>query len=117
MVWAKAGRFGARPSERLKYFSRSGEEQALKRILLERIEHNLPTLVRVDYGVDGDLTYNHFVVCVGATAEGDLIMNDPASRLGDGYEYPFQENLIERTSRKQGYRIVRIDGYDRVAAA
>ncbi len=82
--------------------------------LSERIEKNLPTLVRVDYETDPGLKYNHFVVCVGKTTDGDFIMNDPATSAGNGYKYVSDDNIIQKTSRKSGYNIVQLDQYDRV---
>jgi len=70
-------------------------------------------MVRVDYGIDADLTYNHFVVCVGITADGQIIMNDPATSRGDGYSRP-DDNILETTSHKSGYRLVKLDYYDPV---
>jgi hypothetical protein len=42
-------------------------------------------------------------------------MNDPATRLGDGYASAGDENIIQKTQRKSGYRIVQLDWYDPVA--
>ncbi len=112
VVWAVAGRCRQGRKDKLKYASKSGDEAKLRKTLTERVKKNLPTMVRVDYGVDRDITYNHFVVCIGITGDGDLLMNDPATSRGDGYANPGNENLIERTTRKQGYRIVKIDYYD-----
>jgi hypothetical protein len=111
--WDVAGRCLESRNDKLKYSRKTGTEAKLHQILVERVQHNLPTMVRVDYGVDEDITYNHFVVCVGLTGDGKLIMNDPATRLGDGYANPGNDNVIELTSRKQGYKIVQIDYYDR----
>ena len=88
-------------------------ETELKEALTARIAENKPTLVRVDYGSDGNLRYNHFVLGVGRTENGQFIMNDPATRRGDGYE-SLVDNVIETTSRKQGYTIVQLDWYDPV---
>ena len=112
VVWSVAGRCRQGRKDKLKYASKAGSEEKLRKILAERVKKNLPTMVRVDYGVDSDITYNHFVLCVGVTGDGDLIMNDPATSRGDGYANPDNENLIGRTTRKQGYRIVKIDYYE-----
>jgi len=112
VMWNVAGRFRQDKTNKLKYSSKTGSEEKLRKFLQERVEKNLPTMVRVDYGKDSDITYNHFVLCVGATAEGGIIMNDPATRLGDGYANSGQENVIEKTTRKNGYKIVRVDYYD-----
>ena len=80
--------------------------------MTERIERNRPTMVRIDYGFDGDLQYNHFVVCVGKTPTGDFIMNDPSTRRGDGYVSTDADNIIQQTTRKGGYTIVQLDYYD-----
>ena len=95
----------------LQYGRMEGAEADLKDALASRIAENKPTLVRVDYGLDRDLTYNHFVVGVGRTASGEFIINDPATRRGDGYE-TLDDNVIETTSRKNGYTIVQLDWYD-----
>jgi len=112
VVWTVAGRCGQGRKGKLKYAQKTASEGKLREILNQRVKDNLPTMVRVDYGVDSDITYNHFVVCVGVTGDGHLIMNDPATSRGDGYANPSNENVIEQTTRKQGYKIVQIDYYD-----
>ena len=79
--------------------------------LLARLAAGRPTLVRVDYGVDVDRTYNHFVVAVGTTAEGHVVMTDPATARGDGYA-SLDDNVIQTTTRKRGYRIDQLDWFD-----
>ena len=69
-------------------------------------------MLRVDYGSDSDLAYNHFVMGVGLTPDGQVLMNDPATSRGDGYEDPTDENILQRTSRKQGYGLVQLDWYE-----
>jgi lysozyme len=96
----------------LRFAQKTGTAAELSDTLRKRIERNLPTMVRVDYGSDGDLQYNHFVVCVGHTPNGDFIMNDPATRRGDGYMSTDDANIIQRTTRKGGYTIVKLDYYD-----
>ena len=113
--WAVAGRCEQTPSNKLKYSRKSGGQEALNGLLEERINQNLPTMVRVDYGVDSDIRYNHFVVCIGVTYQNKFIMNDPATRLGDGYANLCDDNIIQRTTRKNGYNIVQLDWYDPVA--
>lgn len=81
------------------------------KILDERIDKNLPTIARVDYGRDKDNRYNHFVVIVGKTKDG-YIMNDPGTRHGDGASDPSNENIVELTSRKKGYEMVQLDLVD-----
>ena len=68
------------------------------------------TFTSVD-GSDANERYNHFVLAVGRTADGEIIMNDPATRRGDGYADPTADNIIERTTRQGGYNIVRLDYY------
>lgn len=75
-------------------------------ILYKRIEKGIPTIVDIDYGRDADTVGNHYVVVVGRTADGSLIMNDPAAAAGNGTLHPNSENLIEHTSRGGGYNIV-----------
>ena len=78
-----------------------------RRILLARIEKNLPTLVDVDYGRDRDQIGNHYVVISGCTPDGRLIMNDPATPAGNGARHwQDRQNCIETTTRANGYRIV-----------
>ena len=113
--WAVAGRCGQTPSNKLKYSRKSGGQETLNGLLEERINQNLPTMVRVDYDVDSDIRYNHFVVCIGVTDQNEFVMNDPATRLGDGYANLCDDNIIQRTTRKNGYNIVQLDWYDPVA--
>ncbi len=112
VVWSIAGKF-MQPAggKELKYRSKSGDEAELRRIVAQRVETDRPTMLRVDYGIDPDLTYNHFVVCVGITDDGRFIMNDPATQHGDGYSHP-DDNILEATTRKGGYHLVKIDYYD-----
>jgi peptidoglycan hydrolase-like protein with peptidoglycan-binding domain len=112
--WSVAGKCGQTPTTKLTY-RRNTDKNALSALLRERVNQNAPTMVRVDYRVDSDIRYNHFVVCVGMTAQGEFVMNDPATRLGDGYADPGDDNIIERTTRKNGYEIVQLDWYDHVS--
>jgi len=112
--WAVAGQCEDNEADRLKYDRKGGDEKALHHYLSDRIDQNSPTMVRVDYGVDSNLTYNHFVVCVGKTHDDDFIMNDPATGQGDGYANLTDDNIIQKTSRKNGYRIVQLDWYDKI---
>jgi hypothetical protein len=75
----------------------------------------LPTMVRVDYGVDGDIRDSHFVVCVGQTSQAQFVMNDPATSQGDGYCDLCDDNIIEKTGRKNGYKIVQLDWCEQVS--
>jgi hypothetical protein len=97
---------------RLTYARMKGNQDKLSGFLSERTEQNLPTMVRVDYGADANLVYNHFVVCIGMTENSDFVMNDPATSQGDGYEHTLDDNIIQRTTRKNGYSIVQLDFYD-----
>ena len=115
VVWDIAGRHDQARRTKLKYFRENGSQEQLHAHLKERVHQNLPTLVRVDYGVDQDIRYNHFVVCVGKTDQGQFVMNDPATRLGDGYADPCDDNIIQKTTRKNGYKIVQLDWYDKEA--
>jgi hypothetical protein len=112
VVWDIAGKCLQNSRNKLKYAHKQGGEKALHTHLAKRVQLNRPTLVRVDYGVDPDIRYNHFVVCVGMTHQGDFVMNDPATRVGDGYAVSGDDNIIQRTNRKNGYRIVQLDWYD-----
>jgi len=110
--WLVAGRYEEGEGDRLSYYRKEGDEHELHAYLTERLDQNLPTMVRVDYEVDPDLRYNHFVVGVGMMDEGGFIMNDPATSKGDGYGNRSDENIIQKTKRKGGYRIVQLDWYD-----
>ena len=113
--WTVAGRCGQTSQNKLSYSRKRDNPEELKALLAERVGINLPTMVRVDYGTDPDITYNHFVVCVGVTAQNEFVMNDPATREGDGYANLCDDNIIQRTHRKSGYRIVQLDWYGPVA--
>ena len=78
--WAVAGKCGQTPISKLRYSRNSDDQETLKSLLSDRVRKNKPTMVRVDYKVDSDIRYNHFVVCVGMTAQGEFVMNDPATR-------------------------------------
>jgi peptidoglycan hydrolase-like protein with peptidoglycan-binding domain len=110
--WAVAAKHGQARGARLKYKNKTGKEKTLQQHLAKRIRKNLPTMVRVDYKHDADITYNHFVVCVGQTSQGHFVMNDPATCQGDGYCDLCDDNIIEKTSRKEGYKIVQLDWYE-----
>lgn len=111
-VAGKCGEFGSGP--KLKYAATTGSKKQLADLLSQRLDKNLPTIARVDYGIDADLTYNHFVVCVGKTENNDFIMNDPATAQGDGYANLTDADILQKTSRNNGYRIVYLDWYDRL---
>ena len=111
--WNVALSYNANSGPRLHYDRKGGSTKELLPIIRDRIERNLPTMIRVDYGSDTDLAYNHFVLGVGLTREGHIIMNDPATRHGDAYEN-LSDNVIQDTRRKQGYIPVAIDWYEPV---
>lgn len=101
---------GSGPS--LRYDRRTGTSDELLPLAKERILDGRPTMIRVDYASDANLTYNHLVLGVGVTEDDNIIMNDPATRRGDGYADPSNENILQRTSRKQGYTLVQLDWYE-----
>lgn len=113
VIWGIADRCEEQGGAGLKYKSKEAGEQELNSIISERVSRNLPTMVRVDYGADHDIRYNHFVLAVGETDDGNFVMNDPATRLGDGYASLTDDNIIQKTSRNNGYRIVKLDWYER----
>ncbi len=96
----------------LGYDRQTGSSDELLSLVRDRIQHNLPTMIRVDYGSDANLTYNHFVLGVGLTRENQIIMNDPATRRGDGYADASNTNILQRTGRKSGYTLVQLDWYE-----
>jgi peptidoglycan hydrolase-like protein with peptidoglycan-binding domain len=96
----------------LKYDRRTGTSDELLPFVKSRIQSGHPTIIRVDYAVDANLTYNHFVLGVGLTEDDHIILNDPATRRGDGYAEPSNENILQRTTRKQGYTLVQLDWYE-----
>jgi hypothetical protein len=110
--WLVAGKCGQTPSNKLKYARNSQSPETLKSLLAERVNRNLPTMVRVDYASDPGIIYNHFVVCVGVTDQNEFVMNDPATRQGDAYANYCDDNIIERTTRKGGYSVVQLDWYE-----
>ncbi len=114
VVWGTAAKFNKSRGNKLKYERKTGSEQQLLKIIKKRIKRNQPTMARVDYGKDNDLKYNHFVVCVGIADDGGIIMNDPATRHGNGYKSSDHENVIQKTTRKNGYTIVGLDYYKSV---
>jgi hypothetical protein len=112
VVWSGAGKFmQTAGGKKLKYHSKNADGAKLREIVAERAETDRPTMLRVDYGIDPGLIYNHFVVCVGITSDGRFIMNDPATQHGDGYSHT-DDNILETTTRKGGYHLVKIDYYD-----
>lgn len=111
--WGVAGKCGQTPNNKLTYKRNSGNHETLKTLLAQRVRNNQPTMVRVDYASDPGIIYNHFVVCVGMTDQDEFVMNDPATKQGDAYANPCDDNIIERTTRKTGYKIVQLDWYDK----
>ncbi len=114
VIWGVAGQMNESLDNKLKYHREAGSEKKLLKIIKERVKKNLPTMARVDYGTDTNLTYNHFVVCVGISEDGDVLMNDPATRYGDAYKNSGNDNIIQKTTRKNSYTIVGVDYYDLV---
>ncbi len=115
VIWGIAGQCEEPSGNKLSYHRKTGNNQKLIKIIKARIQQNLPTMARVDYGTDSNLTYNHFVVCVGLSDDGSIIMNDPATRYGDGYKDPGDDNIIQKTTRKNSYKIVGVDYYESVS--
>jgi len=109
--WNAAAQFNRSGRKKLKYYRKTGSEAKLVKIIKKNIRNNLPTMARVDYGKDNDLKYNHFVVCVGIADDGSILMNDPATRYGNAYDNSSNDNIIQKTTRKQGYNIVGVDYY------
>lgn len=112
--WGAVISYDSGTGPKLRYDRQTGSSEELVSIVGDRIERNLPTMIRVDYGSDANLTYNHFVLGVGLTRESQIIMNDPATRRGDGYDDPSNDNILQRTGRKQGYAPVQLDWYEPV---
>ncbi|WP_321491922.1 glycoside hydrolase family protein [uncultured Desulfobacter sp.] len=114
--WDIAGKYGVPGSGPELQYDRMmltpGKEKELEAFLSQRIDRGLPTMVRVDYGTDPGLIYNHFVVCIGKTQDGLFVMNDPATHLGNGYQNTTDDNIIQKTTRKNGYTMVQLDYYD-----
>lgn len=108
--WAVA--FKCAETSDLKFGGYKTIKTGMTKVLDERIATNKPTLARVDYKSDVGEVYNHFVVVVGRHKDGHYIMNDPATIKGNGASNPTDENLIEKTSRKQGYTLVQVDIFD-----
>jgi hypothetical protein len=110
--WNVAGKCSEEGAPSLTYARWEGSEQELHAELCRRIDQSRPTMVRVDYRIDPDIRYNHFVLGVGRSPDGGILMNDPATRSGDGYANPVDDNVIQKTGRKSGYEIVQLDWYD-----
>lgn len=110
VLWDVA--FKCEEKDDLKFGARTTVTSGFKAVLDARIAANKPTIARVDYAKDADGTYNHFVVIVGRHKDGHYIMNDPATSAGSGASNPSNENLIEKTTRKDGYTIVQLDIVD-----
>ena len=77
--WGVAGGCGARGDDAVVYGRVSGTADELRPVIHERLETQRPTMVRVDYGSDAGLKYNHFVLAAGRTEDGNIVMNDPAT--------------------------------------
>ena len=94
MVRSVAGRHDQARRTKLKYFRKETDSKdEIPPILRERVRNNLPTMLKVDYGVDGDISYNHFVVCVDQTSQGHFVMNDPEQPRYCGL---CDDNIIEK---------------------
>jgi hypothetical protein len=81
-------------------------------VIDQEFKANRPVIAHVDYedekGGAEETAGNHFIVLVGRTEEGLTIMNDPASGGGNGGTTPTEVNILELTTRKKGYNLVRI---------
>ncbi len=105
--WAKALEHDA-GDVALSYNAGIEGEDEIDEAVVEYLEQDRPLLARVDYEDDAGDTYNHFVVIVGKTGDGYYIMNDPATQQGDGTADPSDKNLIEKTTRHSGYKLVMV---------
>jgi len=88
----------------------SGKKSFNDNIIKDYIECNKPVITRVDYGIDGDLQYNHFILIIGIIP-GNYVVHDPATRLGNGLAY-LNTNILSGITRKGGYNPVFIDTYE-----
>jgi hypothetical protein len=104
VVWAIAERHDQARRTQLEYKKRKGNKITLQQHLATRVRQNLPTMVRVDYNHDAVITYNHFVVCVGQNSQSNYVMNDPATSQNDGYCNVCDDNIIEKTTGKNGIK-------------
>ena len=112
VIWSVA--FECGETADLTFGARQIVSSGFDEVLDERLAANKPTLARVDYADDAGEGYNHFVVIVGKHKDGHWIMNDPATRNGDGTADPSDDNLVEKTSRHSGYKLVQLDIFDPV---
>jgi hypothetical protein len=109
VVWAKALTYGEDDPNATRLHWTATEAQAtFAATLEEQIAADRPTIAHVDYGDDTDGAGNHFVVVVGRTAEGEFVMNDPATSSGNGALDPSDDNLVGKTTRRGGYTIVKL---------
>lgn len=109
VIWQTALDAGSTPGKKKLTFEKFVSDKAqFEPVLQARLAANLPTIAWVDYGSDAGQAGNHFVVAVGRLASGQFVMNDPASTSGNGAADPSDDNLFNKTSRKQGYNVVKL---------
>jgi len=77
--------------------------------VIKNLAKGLPSIIRVDYGIDAGLQYNHFVLAIGCVQD-EIIVHDPATCYGDGIKY-IEKNVLSKIDRKNGYTPVLIDFY------
>jgi hypothetical protein len=107
VIWSQVFRAFENQGQRLVVHNHMFTDRSkFRSILYQRIDKGVPTIVDIDYGRDADSVGNHYVVVVGRTADGALLMNDPAAAAGNGAMHPNSQNIIEHTSRGGGYNIV-----------
>lgn len=107
VIWSQVFRAFENQGQRLVLHNHMFTDRSkFRSILYNRIDKGVPTIVDVDYGRDADSIGNHYVVVVGRTADGGLLMNDPAAAAGNGAMHPASQNVIEHTTRGGGYNIV-----------
>lgn len=77
--------------------------------IMERLWAGIPTLIGVDYGTSGDGAEDHWVVAVGYTEGGDIIINDPGISNGNGALFPRNQiTHLYSSTRRGGLTPVRL---------
>jgi len=106
---------------KVRALARDGNSAGFAAKLDARIAQNLPTIARVKFfkpptGQEA-LPWHHFVVVVGKNKDGQYLMNDPASDVGNGARTPMADNVIETTTRSGGYTIQSIHEFNVIEPA
>ena len=107
VAWSRFGDYLREHTEQGFVYNRLGSGDL--GIYRDRIDHETPVLLRVNYKTEQDETYDHFVLGIGYTKTDTIVprFHDPATIEGSGYNGALSDMKINR----KHYQLAGMDWY------